>query len=223
MYSRLGLIGDVHAEHHALLAALTHLRVIGVDAILCVGDIVDGPGDLEACVRLLDVPDVISVRGNHERWLLENRLRTLPDAHFIESLSEHAKQFFSSLPLTRRLQTAAGPLLLCHGLGDDDMGQVRPSDSSWDLSDNRSLQRLLEQDDLSLVVNGHSHVSMVRSLEPITLINAGTLSRESEPCFAFVDLVAKQVRFFELDEHQQIDERERYQFGMPGQGLWGAL
>lgn len=223
MFSRLGLIGDVHAEHLALAAALTHLRTIGVETILCVGDIADGEGDIEACVRLLGAPDVQVVRGNHERWLFENRMRTLPGAHQIEALSNQAREFLSTLPAVRRIPTVAGMLLLCHGLGDDDMGKVRPDDTSWDLNENRSLQKLLEDHDLAFVVNGHSHCAMVRPLEPITLINAGTLFREHTPCFAHLDLAQRSVRFFELDDQQRISDGEHYRFGMPGQGIWGGI
>jgi predicted phosphodiesterase len=70
MIRRFGAIGDVHAEDGLLRAALSHLESAGVDALLCVGDIVDGRGDVDACCTLLAEHGVLSVRGNHERWML---------------------------------------------------------------------------------------------------------------------------------------------------------
>ena len=43
MLRRMLLIGDVHAEDERLATALDH-GAGRVDRVLCVGDIVDGPG-----------------------------------------------------------------------------------------------------------------------------------------------------------------------------------
>ena len=72
---RIGIIGDVHSEHILLAAALEHLQQENVDTILCTGDLTDGPGDLDACTKLLSHHDVLTVRGNHDRWVLENKAR----------------------------------------------------------------------------------------------------------------------------------------------------
>ena len=48
---RFAIIGDIHAEDEALARALAFSRAQGVDAILAVGDIVDGHGDAGACRR----------------------------------------------------------------------------------------------------------------------------------------------------------------------------
>ena len=42
--TRLGVIGDVHAEDIRLELALNHLQANGVDQIICPGDVVDGIG-----------------------------------------------------------------------------------------------------------------------------------------------------------------------------------
>jgi predicted phosphodiesterase len=41
---QIAVIGDVHAEDELLKLALTKLHDLGVQQLLCVGDIVDGPG-----------------------------------------------------------------------------------------------------------------------------------------------------------------------------------
>ena len=71
---KLGLIGDVHAEDDALAQALAHFREERVDHVLCVGDIADGQGDLERCVALLEEVKALTVRGNHDRWLLGGKI-----------------------------------------------------------------------------------------------------------------------------------------------------
>jgi hypothetical protein len=50
---RIGLIGDVHTEDARLERAIRELVARGAERLLCVGDIVDGPGDLARCCDLL--------------------------------------------------------------------------------------------------------------------------------------------------------------------------
>ncbi|WP_224244419.1 metallophosphoesterase family protein [Hyalangium gracile] len=46
----------------------------------------------------------------------------------------------------------------------------------------------------------HSHRRMVRTIEGLTLINAGTLHRDHEPCFALVDLSRGEVSFHDIHD-----------------------
>ena len=77
---RFGILGDIHAEHEMLAVALEYLSRQNLDAVLSVGDVVDGPGDVNACCRLLVESQAAIVRGNHERWFLEGKMRDLPEA-----------------------------------------------------------------------------------------------------------------------------------------------
>ncbi len=55
-----------------MLAAFADLSL---DAVLCVGDVVDGGGDADRCCALLSAAAVSTVRGNHDRWFLEDTMR----------------------------------------------------------------------------------------------------------------------------------------------------
>jgi len=204
---RFGAIGDVHAEDQLLEVVLDRLSQEEVDRVLVVGDIADGRGDLDRTCALLDRPEVIAVAGNHDRWLLAGQLRELPNATPVEALSERARAYLAGLPRTVRLDTLAGPLLLCHGLGENDMAKVAPDDFGYALSSNVDLQQL-QKSDLALVVNGHSHRRMVRRFGPLTMINAGTLHAADAPCFAIVDLEMMAVSFYDLDEAGVVTRSE---------------
>ena len=67
---RIGIIGDVHAEHRRLETALRVLKDEHVDVVLCTGDLADGRGDLDACCSMLKDAGVLVVAGNHDRWFL---------------------------------------------------------------------------------------------------------------------------------------------------------
>ena len=124
-----GIIGDVHTEADTLERVLDRLARFDLDHILCTGDLPDGPGEshaVERCVELLQQRDVLTICGNHDRWLEEGQMRDLPDATFAEDLSEQARTYLRELPATFEFDTPIGRLLFCHGLGHDDMAGVKP-------------------------------------------------------------------------------------------------
>jgi predicted phosphodiesterase len=200
----IGAIGDIHAEERSLAAALEHHAREGVDAVLAVGDIVDGQGSVVDCCRLLREAGAVVVRGNHERWILRGEMRSLPYATDAAELGGAALAFLEALPATRVLDTVAGRLLLCHGLGEDDMVSVREDDFGYALQSNDPLQRLLHTRDVAIVVNGHTHARMVRSFDGLTIVNAGTLCRDHRPCFARLDLAAGAVTFYDLSPDHRV-------------------
>ena len=200
--SRIGIIGDVHACDARLDAALKFLRAANVERILCVGDIVDGWGNGERCCELLQAFDVATVRGNHDRWLLNGEMRDLDDSIALSSLSPNAVEWLRALPSTRAFETTRGPLLLCHGVGDNDMKKLTPDDYGYALECNDELQMLIGAGTFRFAVGGHTHARMVRRFGALTWINAGALPDWSGPCFALADFSAGAVEFigFEGDE-----------------------
>lgn len=197
---RIGVIGDIHCEHVSLEAVLRFLQRSGVDRIVSVGDICDGPGDLARTVVLLREAGVEAVAGNHERWLLAGQMRDLPDATEPDSLMPDTESWLAALPRTRELKTPAGPVLLCHGLGEEDMAQVTPDDVGYALQVNDALWTLVRAQRWRYVIHGHSHQRMVRTFDGLTLINAGTLHRDHNPCFALIDLARAEVSFHDIHD-----------------------
>jgi predicted phosphodiesterase len=184
---RIGLIGDLHAEHEALAFVLAELRQLGAETLLQVGDIADGPGDLTRTVELLREHQVLAVRGNHDRWLLGNQLRELPYAMQLSDTVPTVIDYLNALPVTREFRSPRGHVLLCHGLGTSDMVGVKPDHEGYDISSNTELQRLITERRYRFVLNGHTHRSMLRTFGPLSIVNAGTLLRDDERCFTYVD------------------------------------
>ena len=63
---------------------------------------------------------------------------------------------------------------------------------------NEPLQRLLAEDEVRVLVGGHTHRRMLRRFGNLTVINPGTLFRAHDPCFAIADLETLDVAFVEL-------------------------
>jgi predicted phosphodiesterase len=191
--ARVGVIGDVHACDEALAAVLDSLQGGGVDAIWCVGDIVNGPGDPDRCAAMLESAGVVTVRGNHDRWLLEGR-EVIAGAHRPEDLAPGTRAYLSSLPASVTVGLAGGQTaLLCHGLGDNDMNGITADDYGYALEANDELQALLSPGGPGLVVKGHRHRHAVWRIGRMTLVDAGSLLEPSAPCAAVVDAAARTI------------------------------
>jgi len=206
---RIGVLGDIHCEDERLETALRFFKTGRLDLICSVGDIVDGPGDPNRTIELLIENNVVCVRGNHERWLLKGEMRGLPDANTYFDFKMGPWEFMKSLPLWRRFETAAGQMLLCHGLGEDDMAGVRPFDNTLTLHSNHALWKLVKLHEYDFVVNGHTHRRLVQRFDDLTLINAGTLFREHDPCCLIVDFEAGAAEYFNLPGEGKIEEAEK--------------
>ena len=210
-YSRLGLIGDIHAEPDSLEIALRCLEAAEVEHILCTGDVPDGAGDVDRCVELLEEHGVTTVRGNHERWFLHNTMRELPHITAQESVSAQTRRFLALLPPALALETVAGRLLLCHGVGENDMRRLS-DDARYPIDDITELQTVLLGHHYRFMVGGHMHRRMVRRIEHLIVINAGTLLRGHDPCCAVADFARGWIQFYEIMDGKTI-ESERYELG----------
>lgn len=120
---RYGVLSDVHGNLHALEATLTVLDRHGVDAFLCLGDVVGYGAFPNECVdRILALPGTC-IAGNHDLMALGrlseaacNRLAREAMVWTRRSLRPETKNKLANLPLTAR--TSDG-LLLAHGSLDD--------------------------------------------------------------------------------------------------------
>ncbi|MCU0547624.1 MAG: metallophosphatase family protein [Oscillatoriaceae cyanobacterium Prado104] len=208
-FNIIGAIGDIHAEDKLLEKTVSFLKSKNVDCIVSVGDIVDGFGDAERCCNILRCEEILTVLGNHDRWLLKNQLRELKEATQPDSLSVISHSFLSSLPSTREFSTPHGLALLCHGLGKNDMVRLNPDDCGYAIEANTDLQNLIQERKYRYVINGHTHYKMVRHFGNLTIINAGTLKRGCDRGFLLINLVRQFVRFYIFLEDGAIEEAER--------------
>jgi hypothetical protein len=75
--------------------------------------------------------EVATVRGNHDRWALSATMRDAPGALDVAHLNPDELTFLAALPTTPSYPTQSGALLLCHGLGPDDMCTLGPDDFGY--------------------------------------------------------------------------------------------
>jgi predicted phosphodiesterase len=196
----IGIISDIHAEHELLAQTIDYLRSRGVRDILCAGDIVDGAGSAESCIELLIREHVFTVRGNHDRWLIEGKRRQHNDATKIGNLSKASQDFLKNLLVLIEFETQAGRLLLCHGFGENGMTRFIP--------DEGFVHRFIEKNRYQYVINGHTHERIIKHFWGFTLINLGALQSDLNPGFAIVDFQKNHVVFFSIINQSKIVECE---------------
>lgn len=190
----MGVIGDVHCESETLSRVLDALETMDVDAVWCVGDLVDGPGDADETLAILEGHGVQCVAGNHERWFIEGERRDVDDA--TRSLSDESIAFLRNMQRLRIFETPAGRVMLCHGVGNDDEAWLRPDTRGYALQDIPTLRELMLDDSVHFMVGGHTHERMVRVFPGLTVVNAGTLHRKDEQTFTLIDFREMTVSFY---------------------------
>ncbi len=157
---RIAAISDVHGNLPALDAVLEHIAAQRVDLTVNLGDILSG-GVLPAATadRLLALR-LPTVRGNHERQVLETALDSMgpSDRLAAEQLRPEVSAWLASL--TPRLEVAAG-VLAFHGSPTDDLvylletveaGGARPATEA------EVTARIGADTDWALLLCGHTHL-----------------------------------------------------------------
>lgn len=194
---RVGVIGDVHGEHERLDVVLDWLTGQSVDAVICTGDIADGRGCINRSCALLRDAGVLTVAGNHDRWLLQDRVRHVADAHRLEDVDDASVGFLRGLPQVLELDTVAGRLLLCHGIGSNDLGKVWPGTARSAIRRSTELDELLAAGRHRFIINGHLHFRVLIDFHAALVMNAGTLKGDRAGV-SVVDFTAGTVTAFAI-------------------------
>lgn len=182
---RLAVISDVHGNLLALEAVLADLRGRGVDATVNLGDCVAGPLWPRETFQSLASLALPTVRGNHDRWIVDRPVDRLPAAGRFahEALTEAERTALHALPATLTLD---GDVLAVHGTPTDDstyLTEESHDDRLIPASREVLLSRLGPAVGRAVVLCGHSHRQSVTQVPGGCLIvNPGTVG-----CPAFAD------------------------------------
>jgi putative phosphoesterase len=155
---RLAIISDIHGNLLALETVLADLRNHAIDAAVNLGDCASGPLWPRETVELLETLSWPTVRGNHDRWLVEPPEPGVTNtiAFTRDALDVDQRQSLASLPSTRQLD---GDVLAVHGTPASDVEYLLEEsvDNRLALATAATLHRRLGGNTSSLVVCGHSH------------------------------------------------------------------
>jgi predicted phosphodiesterase len=180
---RFAAIADIHGNHTALKAVLDDIAALGIRDIVNLGDCFSGPleadqtGDL---LLLLDPKAERTVRGNHDRYLVEKTADQLEasDAHAHRQMSPRHFDWLRKLPFSMIWRDE---VFLCHATPKDDnlywLETVSPQ-GHVTLRPQDEIETLAEGIEQPLIICGHSHIARMVSLSDGRLIvNPGSVGQ----------------------------------------------
>jgi putative phosphoesterase len=184
---RVAVLADVHGNSVALAAVLADVEREEPDAIVHCGDLTWGPLP-EATGELLDGRDVLYVRGNADRAVMEIAPRCADTAGcptarepkprerwMVERHDERLRALLASFPATVELEVEGlGDVLFCHGSPRSDEELVTVETPEARLADATAGIRA------DVVVTAHTHVRYVRRALGWTFLNPGSVGMPYE-------------------------------------------
>lgn len=207
---RIGILTDIHNNVIALDAVLQEFERQNCATIICAGDIIGiGPYPEETVQKMMSIPNLIAVRGNHEKYLLEGMPSEYPNA---EGMSydemEHHKwehQCFSpsSIEFLRKLPYRVD---FCEfGKNFSVMHYCMNQNNQYvNYTSNPAISDLLElfpESSQGIVIYGHNHAKMICHSQNRWFINSGSLG-----CPANDKNIAR-AAILEIEESDHISVR----------------
>jgi len=192
---KIAIISDIHGNLPALNAVIHDIKtVFQADFIYCLGDLTDGApwnNEVVDIIRTLQIPTVM---GNHDERIAFNyevlslkkhsveeqqaRLKTINQTK--NTISDVNKAFLSKLVPDIRLNLGSVSCLLVHG------GPGNNEEYIYEHTDDELFKRLFKQEDVNVIVAGHTHLSFIKYLDSDKggqrnlFINAGSVGRTKE-------------------------------------------
>lgn len=202
---RFAVIADIHGNLPALEAVLADIRIHSPDAILNLGDHLSGPLDAAAAADLIMSLNMVNVRGNHDRQLVDRPASAmgLSDRAAHSQLLEHHFDWLRSLPAT----TSIEGILLCHGTPDSDLDYLveevgpdglRLAGQGYVLARTASVGK-----DTEVILCGHSHIPRTAWAGRALIVNPGSVGLQAyedlTPWRHYVETGSPHARYALLD------------------------
>ncbi len=175
---RFAVLADIHGNAHALEAVLADMQALGVTEAVNLGDHLSGPLDARATADRLMSCGFPSIRGNHDRWLLELDPAEMgpSDKVAYEALDQTHLDWLAAMPATR---TVFADVFLCHGTPSSDetywlervttTGMVRQATKD-------EIEREATGIDAAVILCAHTHIPrLVRLGDGRLVLNPGSV------------------------------------------------
>ncbi|WP_377288214.1 metallophosphoesterase family protein [Rhizobium sp. SG2393] len=199
---RLAVIADVHGNDLALEAVLADIERLGIREIVNLGDTVSGILNAARTADILMARNIPTVRGNHDRWLVEKHPDSMGawDRPAHAELQAHHLNWLAALPATLTLPPG---LLLCHANPRDDTTywlHQPADDGSMRLAAQAHVEALATGATANLLLCGHTHIpGLVTLADGRKVLNPGSVGcqayRDDEPVSHIVETGSPEARY----------------------------
>lgn len=181
---KIGIMTDIHNNRRVLEEVLTVFEAEHCEQILCAGDIIGiGPEPEETVQRLMALPNLLAVRGNHETYLLEGMPSVWPNEEGMSPdemeyhrwehrrLSPASVSFLKSLPYRTKVCTAGKTIAIMHYCLSEENRCIRYTPNP----DGKALSEMFSNVQGDIVVYGHDHAKTILCHQGRWYINCGSL------------------------------------------------
>jgi diadenosine tetraphosphatase ApaH/serine/threonine PP2A family protein phosphatase len=175
---RFAAIADIHGNCLALEAVLADISAQRITDIVNLGDHLSGPLEAGRTADLLMSLDLVSISGNHDRYLIEHALGEMHswEADAYAQLSEAHLDWLRSLPFSCVWNDE---VYLCHATPQDDNRYWLESVSADGILHLKPLAEIAALADgvaQPLILCGHSHIPRaVRLSDGRMIVNPGSV------------------------------------------------
>jgi predicted phosphodiesterase len=176
---RLALISDLHGNRLALEAVLADIARVGVDRIVCLGDVATLGPHPEAVLERLEALGCSCIMGNHDEFLLDAGLiRSYTEAPIVVAAVDWCRAVLPAAALelvrgfARQIRVPlgdGGELLLFHGSPRSHMEDILATTPP------EALDALLDGAHATVLAGGHTHIQMLRQHRGMLLVNPGSV------------------------------------------------
>lgn len=184
---RIAVLADIHGNVRALDAVLADLADASPDLVVNLGDCLSGPLEARATADRLMALGWPTVRGNHDRHLVELDEAAMgpSDRAAASEIDAAHRAWLARLPPTLRIE---GEILACHGTPTDDSSylteDVHPTGPAQ--AGGEAIEHRLGGVMATIVLCGHSHTPrLLRLPSGRTVLNPGSVGlpayRDDEP------------------------------------------
>lgn len=171
-------ISDIHGNALALEAVLADIRQQGITEIVNLGDSFSGPLEAGRTADILLGLDLPTVRGNHDRALIDRPFEAMGDWEppaFLQMREAHF-DWIRTLPETLVYRDEA---FLCHATPFDDNTywmETVSADGLFHLRPIEEIEAFAKGQNYPLLLSGHTHIARsVRLSDGRLLVNPGSV------------------------------------------------
>jgi putative phosphoesterase len=185
---KVAVITDIHGNLPALEAALGRIEELGVERVLCGGDLVGyGPWPNEVC-RLIEERAIPTIYGNYDYAIgrdLDDCGCAYRDAHdrelgqrsvawTLEHTDRRSKEFMRGLPFDLRFQLGDRRVRLVHG------SPRKVNEYLFDDKPARTFERIAAGANCDVLVFGHTHKPWIDEFGGVQFVNCGSVGKPKD-------------------------------------------
>jgi putative phosphoesterase len=176
---RVALISDIHANEAALQAVLDDIAKVGVDQIVCLGDVATLGPRPSFVIEELERLGCVCIEGNHDAFLLDAQLiHSYTEAPVIVEAVDWCRDQMNAAELNfvKTFRSSAeipldgrSTLFVFHGSPRSHMEDILATTSAEDVD------VALEGAAATVLAGGHTHIQMLRQHRGMLIVNPGSV------------------------------------------------